>query len=93
LGILNILSGVFSIPLGIFLIIAGINLYQAANAADRFKYSGDEASLLRYHEKLNGFFTMMGIYAIVALILLILVFVLLFVVFGSLMSLSEFETL
>lgn len=78
LGVLLIIYGVLMALTIVGLLIAwlpiwlGVMLFQSASAATQASQSGDEATLIRALEKLQTYFTIMGILALIGLLLVIL---------------------
>lgn len=69
LGVVNIIWGALSIPLGAVMIWAGVVLFQVASAFQEAEAKGDEAAFQEALTKTSLYFKIMGIMALIGIIL------------------------
>lgn len=73
LGVVTIVGGALSLPIGLFYIWMGIILFQIASQAEEAKQSGSERALTEVMEKTALYFKANAIFILVAIILGILI--------------------
>jgi len=84
-GALYIL-GCVTIPLGIFMIIIGMKIWNAAGELDKLKYSEDPGHLYAALDNIGSFFVWSGIFVIVTIVLYVLFLVVYIAFLSSMMS-------
>jgi|GEM_PF-2478921 len=83
LGVTLIIGGVFSFPIGLILIFAGLALMKLAGSVERAQASGDPAALEQAHREAAKYFYLHGIFMLVSMLLMALVLAVLAFGFGA----------
>jgi hypothetical protein len=80
-GALSIL-GIFTVPLGVLEIFAGVNLWNTANYLEKYKNTESEEDLKETFKNLSEYFKWMGWLNLVSLILIALFLILAILLIG-----------